>query len=158
VIANHFLEHCENPILALKNMLRVAREGGIVYIVVPDKRYTFDRDRPVTSYEHLKRDFEEGPAWSRQGHYEEYVRLVTKTVGEEAFREQTNRLLLMDYSIHFHVWTELEIVELLWRLRAELGFPFDTRLAYQHRNEVICILKKVPFEDGMDSRPGNPRA
>ena len=58
VTANHFLEHCQNPILALENMLRVVREGGIVYLAVPDKRYTFDRDRPVTSFEHLKRDFE----------------------------------------------------------------------------------------------------
>ena len=28
VVANHFLEHCENPIKAVTNFLRVLREGG----------------------------------------------------------------------------------------------------------------------------------
>jgi SAM-dependent methyltransferase len=32
VIACHFLEHCENPIKAIQNMLRVLRSGGILFI------------------------------------------------------------------------------------------------------------------------------
>jgi hypothetical protein len=36
VIANHFLEHCQNPILAVENMLRVLRLEGIAYLAVPD--------------------------------------------------------------------------------------------------------------------------
>lgn len=78
MIANHFLEHCENPIKAFLNMLRVLRPGGILFLAVPDKRHTFDRDRPVTPLAHLVRDYEEGPGWSRKGHFEEWVRLVHK--------------------------------------------------------------------------------
>ncbi len=44
VIANHFIEHCENPIDALKNLARVLKKDGIIYMCVPDKRYTFDYD------------------------------------------------------------------------------------------------------------------
>ena len=76
VIANHLLEHCPDPIGALGNWLRVLRIGGIVFLSVPDKRYTFDRNRPVTKLEHIIRDWREGPQWSRKQHYEEWARLV----------------------------------------------------------------------------------
>ena len=48
VIANHILEHCINPIGALKTWLRVLKFGGIAYIAVPDKRFTFDYKRAAT--------------------------------------------------------------------------------------------------------------
>ncbi|MFL5664663.1 MAG: methyltransferase domain-containing protein, partial [Ktedonobacteraceae bacterium] len=38
VIANHFLEHCQNPIGAISNMLRVIKQGGVIYLAIPDKR------------------------------------------------------------------------------------------------------------------------
>ena len=53
VIANHFLEHCQNPLLAIENMLRVVKAGGILFLAIPDKRYTFDINRPIMPYEHL---------------------------------------------------------------------------------------------------------
>ncbi len=60
VIANHFLEHCENPIQTLRNFLRVLKDGGILYMAVPDKRFTFDVDRPVTTYAEPGRDLPAG--------------------------------------------------------------------------------------------------
>jgi SAM-dependent methyltransferase len=37
VIANHFIEHCQNPFLALRNMFRVLKSGRVLYMAVPDK-------------------------------------------------------------------------------------------------------------------------
>jgi hypothetical protein len=48
------------PTVALGNMIRVLRPGGVLYLAVPDKRYTFDADRPVTPTDHLLRDHREG--------------------------------------------------------------------------------------------------
>src|SRR4030042_546212 len=56
VIANHYLEHCQNPILALKNMFRVLRVNGILFLAIPDMNDTYDRDRIPTPFEHLLRD------------------------------------------------------------------------------------------------------
>lgn len=46
VFASHVLEHVPDPIAALKEWIRVARE--YVFLVVPHRDRTFDRDRPVT--------------------------------------------------------------------------------------------------------------
>ena len=46
VIANHFIEHCQNPIQTFQNLFRVLKPGGVLYVAVPDKRFTFDADRP----------------------------------------------------------------------------------------------------------------
>jgi ubiquinone/menaquinone biosynthesis C-methylase UbiE len=70
VIANHFIEHCQNPIGAVLNMFRVLKPGGVLYLAIPDKRNSFDADRPVTPLAHLMRDYEEGPAWSKRQHFE----------------------------------------------------------------------------------------
>ena len=41
VIANHLLEHLEDPLRGLAEMTRVLRPGGILYIALPDPRLTF---------------------------------------------------------------------------------------------------------------------
>jgi len=33
VIGNHFLEHCQNPLFAIENMLRVLKSQGILYLI-----------------------------------------------------------------------------------------------------------------------------
>src|SRR4051794_24643687 len=76
LIANHFIEHTEDPIATLGHHSRVIRPGGVLYMAVPDKRSTFDIDRPVTPLEHLIQDHEHGSQHSRSAHYEEWVRLV----------------------------------------------------------------------------------
>ena len=60
IIANHFLEHCQDPIGAFEGFLRVLKEGGILYLALPDMRSTFDKDREVSAFDHLLRDYREG--------------------------------------------------------------------------------------------------
>ena len=93
VIANHFIEHCQNPILTFQNLLRVIRPGGVLYLAVPDKRFTFDVDRPCTTIEHVMRDFTEGPEWSRRQHFEEWTRLVNKYTDEAQVAAEVTHLM-----------------------------------------------------------------
>ncbi|MDO8444899.1 MAG: methyltransferase domain-containing protein [Deltaproteobacteria bacterium] len=143
VIANHFLEHSQNPIGVVNNQLRVIKSNGILYLAIPDKRYTFDIDRPVTSFEHLVRDFEDGPGWSRRQHFEEWVTLVGKTQGIEEIARRTNQLLEIDYSIHYHVFTASEIMEFFSRLKRYVKYAFETELMFKNNAEVIVILRRV---------------
>lgn len=144
VIANHFLEHCQDPIKAIVNMLRVLRPGGVLYLAVPDKRHTFDVDRPVTSLEHLMKDYSEGPEWSREQHFAEWVKFVHKIGDETAAEVEVARLMNLDYSIHFHVWTPDDLMQLFSALKERLNLGFEVELFFQHgRNESITIIRKV---------------
>jgi glycosyltransferase involved in cell wall biosynthesis/2-polyprenyl-3-methyl-5-hydroxy-6-metoxy-1,4-benzoquinol methylase len=142
VVANHFLEHCQNPIKAITNMLRVLRKGGIIYLSIPDKNYTFDSDRPITTFEHIIRDYNEGPNWSKTSHFADWVRNVDKVREEKEFNTRLSFLLQIDYSIHYHVWTQFEMVELLFNLKKKLNSPFSIELIFSNGIEVIFILKK----------------
>ncbi|MCA1808365.1 MAG: methyltransferase domain-containing protein, partial [Lentisphaerae bacterium] len=142
LIANHFLEHCQNPMLALQNMLRVLRPQGVLYLAVPDMRASFDRNRPVTPLLHLERDYREGPEWSRRPAFEEYVRLVDKIIDPEKARRQVEDYLNINYSIHYHAWTETEIMEILVYLRRKLNLEFTIELFCRRGPEIIMILRR----------------
>jgi SAM-dependent methyltransferase len=144
VVANHFLEHCEDPIGTLRNLLRVVRPGGAVYLSVPDKRHTFDKDRPSTTFEHVVRDHEQGAEISRAGHYEEVVRLAMKVEGEEAVATAVADLRERDFRIHFHCWSQTDFLELLCRLQARPGFPaFDVAEFVANEREMVVVLRRL---------------
>lgn len=150
VIANHFLEHCPNPLAALKNIHRVLRLGGVFFLALPDKRFTFDVDRAVTTFDHVLRDFEDGPEWSKQNHYEEWVSVVEKLSGQSA-QEQIDNLMRKEAWIHFHVWTQREMFELLASARKKLGLSFEIECFLKSELECIFVLRKiapVPEADG----------
>lgn len=112
VIASHLIEHLRNPIGALRNWCRVTRPGGHIYLVVPDKRKTFDRARVRTRLEHLILDDLE-PSPSRDfEHFLDYAVHVHKAEGLAAVAE-ARRLLEADCSIHYHVFMPSDIVGLI---------------------------------------------
>jgi SAM-dependent methyltransferase len=139
VIANHFIEHCQNPIDALRNMLRVLKPGGILYLGVPDKRHTFDAGRPSTPLEHVMRDFADGPEWSRRDHYEEWSRVINKRVNETDVHADVTHMLQIDYSIHFHVWQASDLLDLLAAVR-KLA-PFELEVFLRNGFETLVVLR-----------------
>src|SRR5262245_21407020 len=72
--SSHVLEHLPDPIAALHEWHRVLRSGGCLYLVVPDKRFTFDEPRALTTVEHFLRDFEQGTTpEDAAAHVDEFV-------------------------------------------------------------------------------------
>jgi SAM-dependent methyltransferase len=150
IIANHFLEHCQDPIATLKSFARVLAAGGIVYMAIPDKRFTFDRDRERTPLSHLIEDHASGPAASRGQHFREWVTLVEPQFGhsydtEAAVEERVRLLQDQDYSIHFHAWTPEDISCLIEHCIDGEGMPFDVLFAgeFNSEHEMIYILRKT---------------
>ena len=144
VIANHFVEHCQNPIAAIDNMLRVLRKGGTLYLAVPDKRFTFDVDRQVTPLEHLfeVHGLEHDPL--RRRHYEEWVECIDKFDDPEKVRRHVDHLMGMDYSIHYHIWTPIDFLEFVASLPRAVSHRFEVeQFSRNHADsEVIVILRK----------------
>ena len=154
IISNHFLEHTENPIGTIENHLGKLKPGGVLFYAVPDKRYTFDFRRPLTPIEHMVDDYEQGHERSRHEHYVEWCRLVIKeesdSVGspEQAPSEEwvAQRALELEdakYSIHMHVWTQAEFLELILDLRRRFGNAFDIEAAARVGIEFIVVLRKA---------------
>jgi SAM-dependent methyltransferase len=152
LIANHFLEHTQDPIATLHNHLRVLRPGGHLYVAIPLKDASFDARRPVTSIEHLMHDHRDGPERSLEQHYEEWASLVEGSAPEQ-LAQRVADLRARDYSIHFHVWDEPGMLDLLAHLQAELHMPFALKRAKRNHYELIVILQKTGPVPGADERP-----
>ncbi|HVU35385.1 MAG TPA: class I SAM-dependent methyltransferase [Opitutaceae bacterium] len=73
VASSHVLEHVANPVAALAEWYRVLRPGGIIYLVVPDRRRTWDRTRKLTPVEHLLDDYIRGTNACDPTHIDEYA-------------------------------------------------------------------------------------
>ena len=51
IIASHVAEHIPNFINWLQDLSRVLNPDGYIYLIIPDKRFTFDLERPITTFE-----------------------------------------------------------------------------------------------------------
>jgi SAM-dependent methyltransferase len=141
VIANHFLEHCINPIGALQTWIRVLKFGGIAYIAVPDKRFTFDYKRAATTWNHFLADNLDTDEHSNKGHYIDWIRNVLK-VPEKEIEDTLAHLLRTQYSIHFHTWTANTLHAFFRKCRDDLGLYISICEFKKNGYELIAILKK----------------
>jgi SAM-dependent methyltransferase len=168
IVANHFLEHCEDPIGTIETHLGKLKPGGILFYAVPDKRFTFDFRRPVTPLDHMVADHERGPEASRSGHYDEWTRLVvdeeSPSVGsaEQASSEEwairrARELEAEGYSIHMHVWTQAEFLRLILSCRERFGDAFDIEAAARNGIEFMVVLRKRgPLPDPVPATAPQP--
>lgn len=139
VVANHLLEHLEDPIAALEEFQRVLRPDGVVYLALPDKRRTFDRQRELTTVDHLLEDHRTGGERNRAAHYLDWALRVDH-------KDEAHARDLMDrgYSIHFHVWCADTFLDFLVHARLEFGLDFEVvqfaGLETEDDDEFILIL------------------
>jgi len=143
IIANHMLEHCENPVGTLRNHLAKVVPGGILYYAVPDKDQCFDRPRMLTTFEHLLADDRDGPAASREAHFREWVTLVNRELDPAQAAEQMRQLMQMNYSIHFHTWDAASFQDFLARVGEFVADRFSVEHYAQNNAEIIAILRKA---------------
>ena len=141
VVANHVLEHLEDPIAALETFARVLRPGGIAFIALPEHG-TLDAGREITTIDHLSTDHAQGPAGSRAGHYEDWVRNVER-FDEADVAARARDLDARDDSIHFHVFSRHSWAQLVLHLREHAGLPFDLELVQANGDEFVTLLRRV---------------
>jgi SAM-dependent methyltransferase len=136
VVANHMLEHTEDPIAALSHLVRVLRSSGILFVALPDARHTLDVSRPRTTVEHLLRDHSEGPASSREQHYREWAEV--ECLPKPQIADRVAEFRRTDTRHHFHVW---ELGGFLDLLRA-IQLDATLELAQCHLDEFVVVLRK----------------
>ncbi len=145
VIASHVLEHVANPVAALVECHRVVRPGGLLYLVVPDRRATWEHARDLTPVPHLLDDFLRGTTACDATHIDEFVfqadwsRYEPQTAPEEAPARQAALARGMheavargeDINIHFHTFEPPSFRALLETLAAPPAAPGLPRFAWE---------------------------
>jgi SAM-dependent methyltransferase len=166
VIASHVIEHLADPLGFLDDAHRVLRVGGVLLLLVPDRRCTFDRDRSATPLVCLIRDHERDATVPDDDHVLDF--LVGADQGPE-FEipddpDARDRLFAWhrDRSIHVHCWTEDEFTEVLrycsddlgqnWECRARLstaenGMEFGFVLVRTHHNQAGRFAHQLEIRD-----------
>jgi hypothetical protein len=90
-------------------------------ITVPDKRFTFDRDRRRTKLRHLIEDHQSAlnPQVLNLVHLKEWATYVAKLAeGSPDWQTWINQQIEKGYTVHNHVWIMSDIISLmihLWR-------------------------------------------
>jgi SAM-dependent methyltransferase len=141
VLSCHSLEHVANPLKAIQEWKRVLKPSGLLVLVLPDKRYTFDVNRPYTTLQHLLDDYKINRGEDDSTHFDEILRLhefgKDEGAGSKevlAARLKTN---LTSRYVHHHVFS-FELVD-------EMLNYFTFEKIYQqeaHPFHLITIARK----------------
>lgn len=75
VLSSHVIEHIANPIKALYEWKRIIKSAGYLFIVAPNMKDTYDRNRSLTSLDHVITDFKNRTVESDTTHFDEVINL-----------------------------------------------------------------------------------
>ena len=107
VIINHVLEHLYDPISAIGECFRVLRTGGSLVLAVPDKRFTFDKKRPLTSAKTLLERHKSSQSEPLLCDYEDVLRYSPHLELRNARGKKKEKLLIQikERREHLNIWT-----------------------------------------------------
>jgi SAM-dependent methyltransferase len=144
LIASHVLEHLPFPLKALRAWYEALAPGGALLLKIPDKRYTFDLRRERTPLRHLIEENDDSQAFDKRAHYADWVAKVGNQSADSAgFDDAVADLMRRDYSIHFHVWIDEDVREILDFTRREWRLDWEPVVfwgAHFYRKETTVVL------------------
>jgi SAM-dependent methyltransferase len=147
VVSNHVLEHLSNPVKAVREVFRICRRGGIVILSVPDKDFTFDRGRELTTWEHLWSDYVNDVRVSGDDHYESFLRSAAPYVFDEPPENLRIHIQLSrNRREHAHVWNSATFETFLRDCFRKLGIEARCRYssnASENRIEYFSVWEKL---------------
>lgn len=173
VASSHVLEHVANPIKALAEWHRVLRPGGIIYMIVPDRRYTWDHARALTPIDHFFDDFRSETTSVDGTHIDDFVGNVdwstySPSTSPEKVSEAKENLKNTywaairsgnEINIHFHVFEPSNLGALIEKagkdsstgVRWEL-VDLVERFPEENPNGILAVIRvKKSFKDRLAS-------
>lgn len=149
LLSSHCLEHVPNTIRTLKEWLRVLKQNGIVFLILPHGDRTFDRLRQKTPLQHHIDDFDAGVQWPDRSHIEEieagWKPVLVGEIAEEYQRKWGADLWDWNFrfandNVHYHVWTQDEIVRLLQYVGFRIAYVNE--VAAERPDSFVVIARK----------------
>jgi GT2 family glycosyltransferase/glycosyltransferase involved in cell wall biosynthesis/SAM-dependent methyltransferase len=146
-ICNHVLEHMRDPVGSFIQWLRVLKPGGILYLSVPDAKNPLDCGRPLTPLQHMIGDYAAASEANDRRHYLECAKYWSRTTDEKAAEIAESRWS-QQYSIHYHVFDQALIIQLLEYIRSlKIGFCILSQVENEINGvqEYIFIIEKTGY-------------
>lgn len=150
IYSSHVLEHSPNPIWAIFEQLRVVNNGGYIYIVIPNKRNTYDFKRNTTHISELVSKYKD---MSFDFSLSEALDLVQNTFGHKLYDANKHRALEYASEIiehgegihHFYVFDEINTLQMVSYIVNNSGASLVYYSGPTGRDIHFCI-RKAPNE------------
>jgi len=141
ILSEHVLEHATNPIHFLQEWIRVLKKNGVIFCFLPHRDRNNDCHRELTTLEHLISDHKNKVPNNDAFHLPEWRNnVVDRGLMPEHYRHMNDQELLNSHSIHHHVWTEVQIVELFKYLGLNILFV-DSKV-HDRRDSFVVVASK----------------
>jgi SAM-dependent methyltransferase len=158
IIANHVAEHAPDFVGFLNMLSSMLNPDGIVFLAIPDKKFTFDKFRQNTTLAHVVSDHLRGPEVSIREHLLEILfyydnafigkpQDLMKRINKDTIREKMEAV--PHYGLHCHVFQSETILNSLLIPLTHTGLiDLDLLEFYEARpergSEMIVLLVKQP--------------
>lgn len=142
ILSCHSIEHFANPIKALTEWKRILKDQGYILLVVPHKDNTFDHNRPITTLDHLIKDYENNTEETDNTHFDEVISLhdISRDPGTPDIESLKRRTAdnFNNRCVHHHVFNTPLVVKLTDYLNLKI-------CDVQHFNpfHIVILLQKT---------------
>jgi SAM-dependent methyltransferase len=124
LLSSHSLEHFANPLKAISEWKRVLKDNGLLIIVLPHPKFTFDNKRTVTKFSHLLDDYNNDIQENDLTHLEEVVEMhdysMTPDIADKAFMKARSLKNFENRCLHHHVFDIALLKEIFQHFEIEL--------------------------------------
>ncbi len=151
LLSSHTLEHHQNTLKTLHEWVRLLKPGGVLFLILPQAERTLDRLRQRTSLVHHIRDYETLTDAYDSSHEAEVRAGWSQLPDVEAMTVQFERewgFGMWDFArrndngvIHFHVWTQNEMVDVVKHIGLEVLFVTDI---VPERPDSFVVISRKP--------------
>lgn len=140
LLSSNCLEHVANPLAALREWKRVIKQGGFIFLLLPNKFSNFDHRRPFTTFEHLLDDLNASVDEGDLTHLSEILSLhdLKKDPLAGSLSDFSQRSLdnFSNRALHHHVF-DLPLV-----CQSLEHFNFQILLTYKSNLDIFVLGKK----------------
>jgi len=121
VYSSHCLEHSLNPIATLVDQIRITKSGGIIYTSIPNKKYTYDKNRKTTSISKLIDKFQKKIFYITEEEATEIIRNTKDHPLYDKYQDKNDEIKKYAKEIadsfdgihHIHTYDQNNVIEIL---------------------------------------------
>jgi SAM-dependent methyltransferase len=149
-VASDVIEHLANPLQFLKAVHDIMKPGARLLLSVPDRRFTDDADRSLTSNRHLMRDYRRGVTRVDNRHLQRFLTSAehVKVPWNPSTRKELYAMHReQNFHVHVHVWDNQSFDRFLDFARDKIPLQLttlDAAPSHEAAGAMVYVLERPP--------------